>query len=169
MSKTELTMTQQDEQQLKNFPQMGIEAAQQEKKPRGRKGGRPKGSKNKPKGLPPFPTGDNWAAHAIPVDTAPAPEAPPIEGAPKGIEKPRSSTLYRRWQRGWIKPQFAISRNEAYEVFLKYLRSTNGKSALREVIVNGSPGIGKLSDAALAKYLEKTNLLSRYPHEVVIK
>jgi hypothetical protein len=85
------------------------------------------------------------------------------------VGRPRSAAIHRRWQRDMIAPQFHLSRKEAIEVFFKYLRSTRGKTALREIINSGSPGIGKLSDAQLGKYLEQTNLLSRYPHEVVIQ
>lgn len=85
------------------------------------------------------------------------------------VGKPRSTAIHRRWQRDMIKPQFHLSRREAFEVFFKYLRSTRGKAALKDIINLGSPGIGKLSDAQLGKYLEQTNLLSRYPHEVVIQ
>jgi hypothetical protein len=83
--------------------------------------------------------------------------------------RPRSAAIHRRWQRDMIKPQFHLNRREAFEVFFKYLRSTKGKTALRDIINQGSPGIGKLTDAQLGKYLEQTNLLSRYPHEVVIQ
>lgn len=155
-----------DEQVLQSLPQIK-KGAGGDKKPRGRKGGRPKGSKNKPKFFAPQDDSANWASHAIPVDTQPTEV---IEASKQSeIARPRSGAIYRRWQRSWIRPQFTISRNEAYDVFLKYLRSSGGKNALKEVIINGSIGIGKLSDAALAKYLEKTNLLSRYPHEVIIK
>lgn len=85
------------------------------------------------------------------------------------VGRPRSAAIHRRWQRDMIKPQFHLSRREAFEVFFKYLRSTKGKKALADIINQGSPGIGKLSDAQLGKYLEQTNLLSRYPHEVVIQ
>lgn len=90
-----------------------------------------------------------------------------VEAAPVG--RPRSAAIHRRWQRDMIKPQFHLSRREAFEVFFKYLRSTKGKKALADIINQGSPGIGKLTDAQLGKYLEQTNLLSRYPHEVVIQ
>lgn len=120
------------------------------RKKRGR--GRPKGSKNKPKLFTPMTEG--WKTEG-------ASEAQPVA-------KPRSG-IYRKWQREWIKPQFALSRKEAYDLFLNYLRSVAGKPALKELIVEGSVGVGKLSDSALGKYLEQTNLLSRYPHEVVIK
>lgn len=116
--------------------------------------GRPKGSKNKPK----FYTQpqEGWDQEAIEMlDKAPA--------------RPRSEAIHRKWQREWVKPQFALSRKEAYEIFFKHLRSSKGKDALKELIVKGSPGVGKLSDSALAKYLEQTNLLSRYPHDVIIR
>lgn len=85
------------------------------------------------------------------------------------VGRPRSAAIQRRWQREWIKPQFHLSRNEAQEIFFKYLRSARGKSALKDIIEKGSPGIGKLNDNQLGKYLEETNLLSRYPHEVLIQ
>lgn len=85
------------------------------------------------------------------------------------VGKPRSAAIQRRWQREWIKPQFHLSRNEAHDIFFKYLRSARGKTALKDIIEKGSPGIGKLNDTQLGKYLEETNLLSRYPHEVLIQ
>lgn len=87
----------------------------------------------------------------------------------ESLGKTRSAAIQRRWQRDWIKPQFHLSRNEATEIFFKYLRSARGKAALKGIIDKGSPGIGKLNDAALGRYLEETNLLSRYPHEVLIE
>jgi len=123
-------------------------------KPRGR--GRPKGSKNKPK-LYAQPS-EGWNLQATPED-----EKALVAG------KARSASAHRKWQRDYIKPQFVLNRKEAYEIFFKYLRSADGKNALRDLITQGSPGVGKLSDSSLAKYLEQTNLLSRYPHEVVIK
>lgn len=85
------------------------------------------------------------------------------------VGRPRSAAIQRRWQREWIKPQFRISRTEASEIFFKYLRSAKGKTALKDIIEKGSPGIGKLNDTQLGKYLEETNLLSRYPHEVLVQ
>lgn len=123
-------------------------------KPRGR--GRPKGSKNKPKFY--AQPSEGWSLQATPDD-----EAALVSG------KTRSASAHRKWQRDYIKPQFVLSRKEAYEIFFKYLRSAQGKNALRDLITQGSPGVGKLSDSSLGKYLEQTNLLSRYPHEVVIK
>lgn len=116
--------------------------------------GRPKGSKNKPKFY--AQPQEGWDQEAIDMTQ-------------KKAIRPRSEALHRKWQREWVKPQFTLSRKEAYEIFFNYLRSTRGKEALRDLIVKGSPGVGKLSDSALGKYLEQTNLLSRYPHEVVIR
>ena len=121
-------------------------------KKRGR--GRPKGSKNKPKLFAPQQQ-EGWDIE--------------YEKGSAKISKPKSSRVYKKWQREWIKPQFSLSRKEAYEVFFSFLRSASGKVALKDIIVQGSVGIGKMSDTALAKYLEQTNLLSKYPHEVVIK
>lgn len=116
--------------------------------------GRPKGSKNKPKFY--TQSQEGWDQEAIDMTK-------------KSSIRPRSEALHRKWQREWVKPHFALSRKEAYEIFFSYLRSARGKEALKDLIVKGSPGVGKLSDSALAKYLEQTNLLSRYPHEVVIR
>lgn len=119
--------------------------------------GRPPGSKNKPK-APPVEDRvysdqeEGWNVSATPE-----------------IVKPPSVVLRRKWQREWIKPQFAISRKEVLELFMRYLRSTQGKKAMQEILMDGFSGISKLSDGALGKYLEKTHLLSRYPHEVIIK
>jgi hypothetical protein len=118
--------------------------------------GRPKGSKNKSKMF--AQPSEGWSLQATPED-----EAALVSG------KTRSASAHRKWQRGHIKPQFVLNRKEAYEIFFRYLRSAEGKNALRDLITEGSPGVGKLSDSNLGKYLEQTNLLSRYPHEVVIK
>lgn len=118
--------------------------------------GRPPGSKNKPK-TPPVEDRaysdqeEGWNVSATPE-----------------IGRKPSMVLRRKWQREWIRPQFAISRKEVLELFTRYLRSSQGKKALQEVLMDGFSGM-KLSDGALGKYLEKTHLLSRYPHEVVIK
>lgn len=85
------------------------------------------------------------------------------------VSRPRSAAMHRRWQRDMIAPKFHLTRKEALEVFFKYLRSTRGKEALRKIIAGGSPGIEKLNDGQLGRYLEQTNLLSRYPHEVLIQ
>lgn len=114
--------------------------------------GRPKGSKNKPKSFVSENVG--WDQEAIEMTR---------------LAKGKSVSMHRKWQREYIKPQFVLNRKDAYEIFFKYLRSAAGKEALRDLMVKGSPGVGKLSDSALAKYLEQTSLLSRYPHEVVIR
>lgn len=142
-------------QQLLPIPERQQDETSRATKKRGR--GRPKGSKNKPKLFAPQQVQKEEGWH---IDYA--------EGA-ASVAKPRSGRLYRKWQREWIKPQFVLSRKEAYNIFLNYLRSAAGKTALRDIIIQGSIGIGKMSDSALAKYLEKTNLLSRYPHDVVLK
>lgn len=114
--------------------------------------GRPKGSKNKPKFLTSEPN-EGWTA---------APEPPVFSRKP-------SVAVRRKWQRDWIRPHFAISRKQALELFVKHLRSAQGKGALQEILSEGFVGISKLPDTSLGKYLEKTHLLSRYPHDVVIK
>lgn len=92
-----------------------------------------------------------------------------IEDEEAPIKRPKSTALHRKWQREWLKPQFTLSRKEAYDIFFKYLRSSQGKNALMDIVKQGSPGVAKLSDNALGKYLEQTNLLSRYPHDVIIR
>lgn len=122
--------------------------------PRMRRRGRPAGSKNKPKFVLPA---EDWANETQNAD------GPGVTG------RKRSHAIHRRWQRDWIRPQFVLSRKEAFEIFMKYLRSASGKVALRDMILKGNVGIEKLSNPQLGKYLEHTNLLSRYPHDVVIK
>lgn len=56
------------------------------------------------------------------------------------VKRPRSTTLHRKWQREWLKPQFTLSRKEAYDIFFKYLRSAQGKTALMDIVKQGSPG-----------------------------
>lgn len=136
---------------IENLP-AGFPGATQPVK-RGR--GRPKGSKNKPKFFTP--------------DQEPAQEGWIKREKEAEIGKKPSTAVRRKWQRDWIRPQFALSRKEALELFVRYLRSSQGKIALREIINEGFVGISKLPDTSLGKYLEKTNLLSRYPHDVVIK
>lgn len=104
--------------------------------------GRPKGSKNKK------------TAASIDVNA--------------GEIAPRSRAIYRKFQRSWVKPQFAITRNEAAALLTRFLRSKKGKNVLAAVIADGFKGIDRLSDTQLAAYLQKSSLLSRYPHEVVI-
>lgn len=125
--------------------------------------GRPKGSKNR-KSVYMLPD-EGWDIDSS-VEMA-TPTATPTATAPVG--KAKSAALHRRWQREWIRPQFSLTRKDAYEIFFKFLRSSKGKEALKKLITQGSPGVGKLTDTQLGKYLEQTNLLSRYPHEVVIK
>lgn len=116
------------------------------------------------------------------VDSDTQPHAPRGRGRPKGSKNARpaaltegwshdkTSTYTRKWQRtDKIRPQFAVTRKDATEILFDYLRSVRGKEALRDLIVSGTPGIGKLSDAALGKYLEMTGLLSRYPHDVIVR
>lgn len=122
--------------------------------------GRPKGSKNR-KSVYMLPE-EGWDTEGSIEMVAPTATAAPVG-------KARSAALHRRWQREWIRPQFSLTRKDAYEIFFKFLRSAKGKEALKKLITNGSPGVGKLNDVQLGKYLEQTNLLSRYPHEVVIK
>jgi hypothetical protein len=85
---------------------------------------------------------------------------------PIGLKK--SQIAYRKWQRSVVKPQFALSRQDAVDLLFKHLRSRAGKSALKAIVMKGFAGIGKLKDQDLAKYLEESALLSRYPHTVVI-
>lgn len=133
-------------------PSTGFPGSNQTVK-RGR--GRPKGSKNKPKFFTPHqePAQEGWMKEEKSVD----------------IGKKPSVAVRRKWQRDWIRPQFSLSRKEALELFVRYLRSSQGKVALKDIINDGFVGIAKLPDVSLGKYLEKTHLLSRYPHDVVIK
>lgn len=110
---------------------------------KGKRMGRPKGSKNKVKA-------------AVALDQ---------NGDLQGT---RSTAIYRKFQRSWVKPQFAITRGEATALLTRFLRSKKGRSVLHQVICDGFRGIDRLSDDQLAKYLQNSNLLSRYPHEVVI-
>lgn len=66
-------------------------------------------------------------------------------------------------------PQFVLSRRQAQDMLLKYLRSKPGKAALLSVIEDGFVGLSKLPDNKLGEFLVSTNLLSRYPHEIVIR
>lgn len=116
--------------------------------------GRPKGSKNKPK-----------------FDFGVSPEL--VEAREEGwsikLGKAKSVAAHRKWQRDYVLPQFVLSRKQAQELLLKFLRSKPGKSALTTVIAEGFVGIKKLPDVKLGEFLVNTNLLSRYPHEVVIR
>lgn len=94
----------------------------------------------------------------------------PGEGASLKITgRPKSLAAHRKWQRDWVMPQFVVSRRQAQDMLLKYLRSKPGKGALSKVIDEGFVGLSKLPDNKLAEFLVSTNLLSRYPHEIVIK
>ena len=128
--------------------------------PTAKRRGRPKGSKNRQRAY--MMPDEGWDTDDT-VDMATATAPSPSVG------KGRSAALHRRWQREWIRPQFSLTRKDAYEIFFKFLRSSKGKEALKKLITAGSPGVGKLTDQQLGKYLEQTNLLSRYPHEIVIK
>jgi hypothetical protein len=83
--------------------------------------------------------------------------------------RPKSLAAHRKWQRDWVMPQFVVSRRQAQDMLLKYLRSKPGKVSLSKVIDEGFVGLSKLPDNKLAEFLVSTNLLSRYPHEIVIK
>jgi len=83
--------------------------------------------------------------------------------------RPKSLAAQRKWQRDWVMPQFVVSRRQAQDMLLKYLRSKPGKDALLTVIDQGFVGLSKLPDNKLGEFLVSTNLLSRYPHEIVIR
>ncbi len=122
--------------------------------------GRPKGSKNKPKfGYIPTPDDTDEVSQVR------------QEGweVTKRIGRPRSTAAHRKWQREWVLPQFVLSRKQAQDILLKYLRSKPGKVALSTVIGDGFVGIKKLSDVKLGEFLVNTSLLSRYPHQIVIR
>jgi hypothetical protein len=119
--------------------------------------GRPKGSKNRPKyGF---------------IPTYGEAEAPRQEGweITKRMGRPKSIAAHRKWQRDWVLPQFVLSRKQAQDLLHKFLRSKPGKAALAAVINDGFVGIKKLPDVKLGEFLVSTNLLSRYPHQIVIR
>lgn len=124
--------------------------------------GRPKGSKNKPK------------YGFVPVEKQAQMEegwgyAPPPPKAPKAF-KAKSLAAHRKWQReAWVLPQFLMNRKQAQELLVKYLRSKPGRNALITLVSAGFVGIGKMPDDKLGEFLVSTNLLSRYPHEIVIR
>jgi len=94
-----------------------------------------------------------------------------VSGMP-GIKitgRPKSLITHRKWQRDWVMPQFVVSRKQAQDMLLKYLRSKPGKSALLTIIDEGFTGLSNLTDDKLGEFLVSTNLLSRYPHEIVIR
>lgn len=115
--------------------------------------GRPRGSKNKPK-------------FAHDVSSAPREEGWEIV---KKLGRPRSLATHRKWQRDFLLPQFVLTRKQAHELLVKHLRSKPGKDALDLVVNDGFIGISKLPDVKLGEFLVSTNLLSRYPHEIVIR
>ena len=120
--------------------------------------GRPKGSKNKPKfGFIPTTVDDEDHQRAEGWEPT------------KRIGRSRSIAAHRKWQREWVLPQFVLSRKQAQDLLLKFLRSKPGKDALKMVINDGFVGIKKLPDVKLGEFLVNTNLLSRYPHQIVIR
>lgn len=128
----------------------------QERQIKKQRRGRPKGSKNRPKfGFSPAPRGtreEGWTT-----------------STGKVFGKPKSLAAYRKWQREWVLPQFVLSRKQAQDMLVKYLRSKPGKAALTAVVIAGFPGLSNLPDNKLGEFLVSTNLLSRYPHEIVIR
>lgn len=113
-----------------------------------RRRGRPRGSKNQFGGL--RPRGDYGAELKV-------------------TGRPKSLAAHRKWQRDWVMPQFVLSRKQAQDMLLKYLRSKPGKASLTAIINDGFVGLSKLPDNKLGEFLVSTNLLSRYPHEIVIR
>lgn len=83
--------------------------------------------------------------------------------------RPRSLAAHRKWQRDWVLPQFVMSRKQAQELLVKYLRSKPGKAALSSIVNGGFEGLSKMPDNKLGEFLVSTSLLSRYPHEVVVR
>lgn len=119
--------------------------------------GRPKGSKNKPK----------FGLMSVPQEYSDVRQ----EGweVTKKIGRPKSIAAHRKWQRDFVLPQFVLSRKQAQDLLLKFLRSKPGKAALSAVINDGFVGIKKLPDIKLGEFLVSTSLLSRYPHQIVIR
>lgn len=140
-----------------NMSREEIDTEKQEAQKQPRRG-RPKGSKNKPK-FGYIPTLE---------DEQPAPRQEGWE-VTKRMGRPRSIAAHRKWQRDWVLPQFVLSRKQAQDLLLKFLRSKPGKAALTSVINEGFVGIKKLPDVKLGEFLVNTNLLSRYPHQIVIR
>jgi hypothetical protein len=133
-----------------------IDTEAQPKPAKKRRAGRPKGSKNRPKfGLSPTPRGtreEGWT-----------------NSAGKMFGKPKSLAAHRKWQREWVLPQFVLSRKQAQDMLVKYLRSKPGKQALTTLVTSGFPGLSTFPDHKLGEFLVNTSLLSRYPHEIVIR
>lgn len=129
--------------------------------------GRPKGSKNKPKAGMFFATQDT---HPQEYSDARKEGWEVVTTAiTKKIGKPRSAATHRKWQREWVLPQFVLSRKQAQDLLVKFLRSKPGKPALSAIVSDGFIGIKKLPDVKLGEFLVTTNLLSRYPHQIVIR
>ena len=141
-----------------NTNRENIDTEKQEAPHKAHRRGRPKGSKNKPK-FGYIPTVDS-------DDNSPRQEGWEVT---KRIGRPRSMAAHRKWQREWVLPQFVLSRKQAQDLLLKFLRSKPGKAALTMVINDGFVGIKKLPDVKLGEFLVNTNLLSRYPHQIVIR
>lgn len=139
-----------------NRENVDTEKHEEQRKPHRR--GRPKGSKNKPK--------FGYIPSSESSDESPRQEGWEIT---KRIGRPRSTAAHRKWQRDWVLPQFVLSRKQAQDLLLKFLRSKPGKAALSAVINDGFVGIKKLPDVKLGEFLVNTNLLSRYPHQIVIR
>ena len=131
------------------------EATEIQKTPaRRRRPGRPKGSKNRPKfgATPKGAREEGWFTKS---------------GKPFG--KARSLAAHRKWQREYVLPQFVLSRTQAQDLLVKFLRSKPGKKALATIISDGFVGLSNMPDNKLGEFLVSTNLLSRYPHEIVVQ
>jgi hypothetical protein len=85
------------------------------------------------------------------------------------LGRPKSLAAHRKWQRDFVLPQFVLTRKQATDLLVKYLRSKPGKPALSSLLLDGFVGTSKMPDNKLGEFLMTTNLLSRYPHEVVIR
>lgn len=114
--------------------------------------GRPKGSKNRIFGELPHTRAEYGSGTQLRI---------------KG--RPKSLAAQRKWQRDWVMPQFVLTRRQAQDMLVKYLRSKPGRTALGQIIENGFVGLSKLPDNKLGEFLVGTGLLSRYPHEIVIR
>lgn len=125
---------------------------EQQQAPRKRMG-RPRGSKNRAKFGQAFrqPREEGWGPGV------------------KSLGRTKSLAAHRKWQRAFVMPQFVLSRKQAQDLLVKYLRSKPGKAALTEIVSEGFLGLSKLPDHKLGEFLVSTNLLSRYPHEIVIR
>lgn len=113
-----------------------------------RKRGRPKGSKNRTYRRP---REEGWG------------------NGGRMFGRAKSVAAHRKWQREWVLPQFVMSRKQAQDLLVKFLRSKAGKPALSSLVSEGFAGLSKMPDNKLGEFLVSTNLLSRYPHEVVVR